>query len=165
MDINIRNALIEDAENLTDCLISCWSSAYRDIVPDDFLNNLINERDNRIERWKNNIANPGDCEHFCITFDDRIIGWLTIHKVDGEVWAIYLLEEFRGKGFGKYIMNFALTKLKSIGHKKVMLWVFEDNLKARYFYEKIGFHLSDDKREMTYGIPLMQVKYICEFTE
>ena len=163
--IKIRNALIEDAENLTDCLISCWSTAYRGIVPDDFIDNMINERGNRIERWKNNITNPGECEHFCVIFDDNIIGWLTIHKTDGEIWAIYLLAEFRGKGYGTFLMNFAIDKLRSIGHKAVCLWVFEDNEKARLFYEKTGFRLSDEKREMTYGIPLMQVKYVCELME
>jgi len=32
MKINIRKAIPEDAHNFTDCHISCWQSAYKNIV-------------------------------------------------------------------------------------------------------------------------------------
>jgi GNAT superfamily N-acetyltransferase len=159
MELTIRKALPEDAEKLTDCLITCWSSAYKGIIPDDYLNNMVAEREHRVERWRNNISNPGDCEHYCVIFNDRTIGWLTIHKVDGEVWAIYLLEEFCGQGYGKRVFDFAINRLKELKHKQIYLWVFEDNMRARRFYEKCAFNLNGEKREMTYGKPLVQLKY------
>ena len=89
-----------------------------------------------------------------------MIGFLTIHKKDGEIWAIYLLEEFRSKGYGKEILNFAITELKSIGHKTIVLWVFEENHKARRFYEKNGLRFDGTKRENDrYGKMLVQIRY------
>ena len=163
MEITIRNALYEDAENLTDCLISCWQVAYKGIIPDDFLDNMIIERNSRVERWKNDISNPGDCEHYCVISGDKIIGWLTIHKVDGEIWAIYLIEEFCGQGYGKEVFDYAINRLKYLGHKQISLWVFKDNMRARRFYEKNGFKFNGENREMTYGKPLVQLKYAFNF--
>ena len=38
--IKIRKAVPEDANDYAACVISCWQSAYRGIVPDDYLNNM-----------------------------------------------------------------------------------------------------------------------------
>ncbi len=36
MGIIIRKAIPQDANNYTVCHISCWQSAYKGIVPDEF---------------------------------------------------------------------------------------------------------------------------------
>ena len=105
MEITIRKALLEDACDLTDCLISCWLSAYKEIVPNEYLSKMPTERDNRVERWKNNITDPGDCVHYCVLYAEKMIGFLTIHKKDGDIWSIYLIEEFCGKGYGKEVLE------------------------------------------------------------
>lgn len=162
MGITIRKALLEDTCDLADCVISCWLSAYKEIVPDEYLNNMPAERSNRIERWKNNITNPGDCVHYCVMCAEKMIGFLTIHKKDGDIWAIYLIEEFCGKGYGKEVLDFAIDELRHIGHKKIFLWIFEKNNRAGRFYEKHGFYFNGEKREKTYGKPIVQLRYVCD---
>ena len=159
MNITIRKALLEDVYDFTDCMISCLQTAYKGIASDNYLDNLLAEREERAERFLKNLKNP-DLETYCVILENKMIGFLTIHKKDGEIWAIYLLEESRSKGYGKEILNFAITELKSIGNKTIVLWVFEENHKARRFYEKNGLRFDGTKRENDrYGKMLIQIRY------
>ena len=161
MGIIIRKALSEDACSLADCDISCWQSAYKGIVPDEFLEKMLIEKDQRVEKYRKALSDPGDCEYYCAMYAETMIGFFIIHKSDGDIWAIYLIEKFWGKGYGKDMMKFAVNELKRIGHKKILIWVFEDNHRARRFYEKYGFSFDGTKKENDrYGKPLVQFRYV-----
>lgn len=69
-------------------------------------------------------------------------------KVWGEVVAIYLLPEIWGSGQGRELLRYWLGKLKKKVVKNICLWVLEDNIRARKFYEKNGFQLSGNKCEI-----------------
>lgn len=124
------------------------------------------EREQRFERYKNALSSPGDCDYYCVMYDKKMIGFLIIKSRDegktgaGEIWAIYLIEEYCGKGYGKELLDFEIGELKGMGYNEISLWVFEDNKRARRFYEKNGFRFDGTKRVMTYGKPLVQLKYI-----
>jgi GNAT superfamily N-acetyltransferase len=75
------------------------------------------------------------------------------------LWAIYLVEEHRGKGYGSEALKFALNKLKHLGHEEISLWVFEENYRARHFYEKHLFQANDEQRMISYGRPLLLLNY------
>ena len=42
-------------------------------------------------------------------------------------------------GYGRRLLNKCMEELKQYGFSKVLLWVLEDNHRARKFYEKNGF--------------------------
>ena len=46
------------------------------------------------------------------------------------------------KGYGSKMMDVVLHDIAAAGYSKVMLWVFEDNARARRFYEAHGFTTS-----------------------
>ena len=48
-------------------------------------------------------------------------------------------------------MEKALSELKQMGYKKVMLWVLEENTNARDFYERMGFQLASEVRDDSIG--------------
>jgi len=50
--------------------------------------------------------------------------------------------------------------LKSMGYREIILWTFEENKRARYFYEKYGFVLDGAKKEMNKGKALVAVRYV-----
>ena len=161
MEINIRKALPEDAYDFATCVISCFQTAYKGIITDEYLHNMIIEKDKQIERYKKSLTDPGDCVYYCVMYEEKMIGFITINiNYEDNIWAIYLLEEFRGKGYGKIMLDFAVNELKNIGQKEIALWVFEENIKARFFYEKNNFKFSGKKREMEYGKPLVQLLYV-----
>ena len=122
MELRIRKAVAEDAIIYTNCLISCWQSAYKGIVPDGFLNNMVVEKEKRIGRFKNAFTNPGDCAYYCVMHEEKMVGFLCINKNRsgntpdvGEIWAIYLIEEYWGKGYGKELLDFEINELKLSG--------------------------------------------------
>ena len=167
MDIIIRKVVPEDAHDYAACHISCWLSAYKGIVSKEFLENIPSELEQREERYRKAFIEPGDCEYYCVIKAERMIGFLFFGKstdndklLAGDVIAIYLLEEFWSKGYGKQMMDFAVEKLKSNGHNEIILWTFKDNERAKRFYEKYGFTYNGKEKEMTnWGGPLTVVRY------
>ena len=122
----------------------------------------------KVERYKKVLANPGNCEYYCVLSGAAMVGFLIIEKSQnrdgffvGEIWAIYLLEEFRGKGNGKMLLEFAVNELKRNDPKEIFLWVFEGNGGARRFYENHNFAFDGTKKEKsTWGGPLTLVRYV-----
>ena len=57
----------------------------------------------------------------------------------GEVVSLYLLPEYMGRGLGKALLPAAVERLKERGFRDILLWVLEENQRARRFYEKYGF--------------------------
>ena len=55
----------------------------------------------------------------------------------GEIFALYVLGEYAGKGVGTALMCAALTSLAE--YPRVCLWVLKENKRAIRFYEKCGF--------------------------
>ena len=171
-EIMIRKALPEDAVAFTDCHIYCWQTAYKGIVPGEFLENMTTEKEQRVEQYKRALADPGNCEYYCVMNAENMIGFLIINKSRnednsyiGEIWAIYLIEEFCGKGFGKDLLDFEIRELSRVEPKEIFLWVFEDNNRARRFYEKNRFSYDGTKREANYGKPLIQLRYVLNASE
>lgn len=164
MGIVIRRAMPDDAYELTVCHVDCFRSAYQGIVPDAYLENMPLEMEKREARYRTSLAEPGECEYYCVMHAGRMIGFLTLHR-GGEIWAVYLLEAFRGKGYGREMLDFAVCRLRRMGLAEISLWVFEDNTRARRFYERHGFGFDGAKREMTYGKPLVQLRYVLDRCE
>ena len=82
-------------------------------------------------------------------------------KVWREIVAIYLLPEVWRSGAGNELLQMALRKLKKNGFKKICLWVLKDNIRARKFYEKNGFIVSGNEREIEISeCKMSEVEYI-----
>ena len=162
MGIVIRKASPEDACDWADCRISCLQSSYKGIYPDEIISKLPLEKEMHIEGYKTKLADPGDNEYYSVIHSGEMIGFLVTDTIKSEILAIYLLEDFWGKGYGKEIMDFAVNELKRTKHEEIIsLWVFEKNIRARQFYERYGFSLHGAKKEINrYDISLVQVKYV-----
>ena len=79
----------------------------------------------------------------------------------GEIISIYLLPEYVGKGYGRALMDRAVEELKQAGYRRLLLWVLEENHRARRFYETYGFTLSEEKLTQNIGgKELSEVMYV-----
>ena len=73
-----------------------------------------------------------------------------------ELICIHSLQDKWRKGYGSKMMRTVLQDIAAAGFSKVMLWVFEDNTRARLFYEAHGFtdsgriKLSSEPTEICY---------------
>lgn len=128
-----------------------WKFAYRDIVPMDYMNSIPKGR------WGGKFMENGrnDIGAF---IDGRIVGtasfcasrWDKFYDY-GEIVTIYLLPEFIGKGVGSALIEWCITELKIKGFKRILLWVLEENLRARRFYENHHFKLTDEYMDDNLG--------------
>ena len=126
-----------------------WKSGYRGIIPQPYLDALP------LDRWADKLGNTGyesfradyilsDYGKFiatssiCRARNEEYNGW-------GEIMSIYVLpEEFR-KGYGRALFAYVSDRLRENGYSDIYLWVLEENRRARWFYEKMGFWASGDR--------------------
>ncbi len=75
--------------------------------------------------------------------EDRVVGFVGYgdrgeeNPGFGEIFALYVLPECRGRGVGRRLMEAGLAQLAE--YPRVCLWVLKENSRARRFYEKCGF--------------------------
>jgi ribosomal protein S18 acetylase RimI-like enzyme len=68
----------------------------------------------------------------------------------GFIWALRVFPWFRGLGVGERMLGAAENAIRSAGFACVELTVERDNLRARRFYERLGYRLTGEKRERYY---------------
>ncbi|MGL4738211.1 MAG: GNAT family N-acetyltransferase, partial [Cellulosilyticaceae bacterium] len=78
---------------------------------------------------------------------------------EAQIIAIHSLENSWGTGVGKAMIDRALADIHKSGMRKVGLWVFKDNMRARRFYEKCGFRHQGEEKTSDFG-DVIEVKYV-----
>ena len=63
-----------------------------------------------------------------------------------ELICIHSLRDNWHKGYGSQMMERVLADAKRAGYARIMLWVFENNVRAIRFYEAHGFAASGKKQ-------------------
>jgi len=160
----IRRADVNDARILGEIHSQSWKVAYKGIVPDSVLDNI--NADKRQKYFEKALSEKGE-EDTLIFKDDKAVGFMCIGKCRdedkddtyGEIWGMYLLPEYWNQGIGTYLINYGLNELKSRNYKKATLWVLEENINARKFYEKIGFKHDGTIKEIDLGKKLNELRY------
>lgn len=64
-----------------------------------------------------------------------------------ELICIHSLQGHWRMGYGCKMMEVVLQDIAAAGYSKVMLWVFEENARARRFYEALGFRVTGKKKQ------------------
>lgn len=164
MELTIRKANVEDANEYAKVNVLSWQAAYKGIVPDEYLDSLTIE--SKVERFIQNLVDYPECLYYAAIVSGKIVGILLLNKCrdddmddSGEICAIYLLPEYWGKGCGKQLMDFSLDTFKHMGFHTASIWVLEENARARRFYEKCGFVPDGAKKVIEIGKPLIAVRY------
>lgn len=74
--------------------------------------------------------------------DSELAGFTEIEFLEknlARINGIAILESYRRKGYGKFLLENVLYLLSEMGALKVILFVRENNETARLLYEKFGF--------------------------
>lgn len=62
-----------------------------------------------------------------------------------EVYALYVLREYQGRGIGRRLFEAAMAATGS--PERIVVWMFRDNTNALGFYEHMGFHATGRARD------------------
>jgi putative acetyltransferase len=162
----IRKMEFSDASRVAEIHTFGWRCAYRSIVSDDYLFNTLSVV-TRVEKFEQEL-NEKEKESY--VYDDGIVkAFLTVgpcrdeDRLDQfELWGIYVDPCFKGQGIGTELMRFCIKLAAKRGYLDVSLWVFENNVPSRRFYEKHRFH-ADGTRMYVESCKAYGVRYILSF--
>lgn len=162
----VRTATAADVHAIAEIRVSSWRATYAGIVPDAILDGMDVAR---IETWiAGRLADPRDRGTLVVEeVDGAVVGYaLTAPTGDedaaglGEVEAIYLAPDARGRGLGLPLLGAAVADLVRSGFKTAILWVLTANGPARRFYERAGFRADGAVRTLDFdGTPVEEIRY------
>lgn len=164
----IRAAQPQDAAGITRVQVPSWHAAYKGIVPDSFLQNMLTTdwQQRRIEHWTRTMTageifgavaenEQGQLIGFAMGGDSRDPG---LKDYDGELYALYLLPTVQKQGLGRALFQAFARDLVARGYFGMLIWALRDNTRARGFYERMGGQ-QVGKKLVTLGEPLWEVGY------
>lgn len=135
-----------------------WHETYTGLVDTAYMEGITLEKCTGIaRRWPDNImvAKEGDKVIGFVGFGAYRDETLPGH---GEVFALYVLEEYHGRKVGYELMNAALERLSA--YQKIAVWVLKGNDRAIRFYERYGFHFDGTEAEIMLGSPNTELRMI-----
>jgi ribosomal protein S18 acetylase RimI-like enzyme len=150
-DFVIRAATRADADGITDVQVASWRAGYAHVFPESVLyaDDFESSRRTFWTKWR---FGPGHRVAVVTesTPDDveRVIGFCSYgpererargYTGRGEVWAFYLHPDRWGSGAATELMDHVEQRLKAEGFATAVLWVLDDNPRARRFYERLGW--------------------------
>ena len=163
--IMLRKASESDRLELGKIYCSSWKEAYRNILPEAFLNSLTPEccAPKSVKSINNFILEENGTAAGLVNFGaPRETD--TENRTLGELRLLYVLPEFWDKGIGRKLFGAAEEELRSVGYAGFYLWVLSGNIKARSFYEKMGMlDTGTEKSILLAGKKLAEVKYTLTF--
>lgn len=141
----------DDKYEVSNVYEQSWKCAYKYIIPQPYLDGIS------VGHWVEYLC-QGKSHNLVVVENDTIIGTSSFsksrfakYKNYGEIISIYFLPEYIAKGYGKLLLDRTIKELKKLGYMRILLWVLEDNHKARRFYEKYRFVLSGEEMLVNIG--------------
>ena len=146
---SVRPATARDAKAIAEIHVATWQAAYKDLMPEDYLNQMTLEK--RQAYWKEAIE-FSEPQLLVATDGDQLVGFVgydrsrdaNTRSTVGEIWAIYVAPAHWGQGVGLALWDGARDGLKEEGCTQVTIWVLLHNERALEFCE----HAAGFKREM-----------------
>ena len=161
----IQLARSGDAAEIARVHIEAWRETYRGYVPAQALDGLSVVQ--RAEVWAGVISHsPGTVA--VIKTEEGIAGFVSVRTSSdadaalgtGELLAIHVAPIHWRQGYGSALMNWAYATAHQQGWKKMALWVFKENFRARSFYEALHWELDGKHRSDSFGDEdLSEVRY------
>ena len=142
MNYLIRKSTMEDYDNIAHIVTKCWQDTYKNIVNSDFLNNLSKNEKERANSQKKSF-DKDDNHEYVLLVNKKIVGFIKVCiseediKDCGEIKAIYILNDFKGNGYGRKLFEKGVNELKSMGCKCMVIGCLDGN-PSNEFYKHMG---------------------------
>lgn len=139
----IRKATQQDIPRIAEIMVFGKRIAYRPIFQNDIVSFNEIQVIHVIDEYRNN---PSLIEDMLV-YDDGIVKGMLNRKIDNnevELYEFYVEPFFQRNGIGRKLIQHAIAEAKERKQKRMFLWVIEDNVSARAFYEANGFRPTGD---------------------
>jgi GNAT superfamily N-acetyltransferase len=157
----IRAATGRDAGAIAHVHVESWRTTYAGIVPEAYLASLSEvERESQWREWL-----TLDVEVYVAEVEGEIVGFVgggaireRVEDFDAELFAIYLLREFQGRGIGTALLRTLALSLKTKGFGSMAVWVLEGNSSGSFYLESGARRIASKEIEIG-GVMLPVVAY------
>lgn len=156
--IVIRQARKTDISFISKVISQSWKVAFQEYFSLEKLNQIASE-----ERFFTVIDSVLSCNKGSLRvalIDNELVGevfWFCdLESSTTEIISLFTLPQVWGNGVGKQLL---LQVEKEVQSEVIEIWTFEKNKRARSFYEKMGYELSENVRRSEFD-GLLEVKYI-----
>jgi GNAT superfamily N-acetyltransferase len=153
----VRAASARDACALAEVLVDSRRWSYRDIYPDDVADHMeVNDLSSGFERWLSE-SHP-EAAVLVAEQADRIVGYAYVRPSEddatgiAELDSLYVTEDVAGTGVAGNLMDAVMEHARGRGDTTIILWVRQENARARRFYEKTGFRLDGAERRRQHDV-------------
>jgi len=137
MNVKFIKAIDKDAAEISQ-ILEDWAASNSEIP-------LVHNVEERADygRWL--------LEHTSVTMIHNsigVVGFLALEK--HIIQALYIKKDFQGFGFGQAAIKFAQKQFEEL-----RLWVFQSNIGAQKFYQRLGFQIVEksDGEDNDYRLP------------
>lgn len=155
--MTVKNAAFEDMKQLGHVMAVSFRSAFSGFISQKTLDACA--REEGCIALLEGIFREGSI-HFLTGENKGFLAWQRTSE-GGEIVAIHSLPESWGTGLGHALITEGLNQ---IGETRVFLWAFEENTRARRFYEKHGFRWDGTRRVSDFDGAL-EVRYVRDLQE
>jgi GNAT superfamily N-acetyltransferase len=167
MNYSIVPADPTDAIAIATLHAESWRSAYRGLVPDAFLDGPVVEE--RLQYWTDRLAADEEGPRYLLKAVDGpvIVGFMCAVRDADPAWGplldnLHVKPGFKGLGIGRELLAAARKWTAQVAPRRPMhLWVIEDNMNARRFYERVGGVVAERQIvDFTAGIATPALRYL-----
>lgn len=142
----LRVAALADVPGIARVHVDSWRTTYAGLIPDSILANIsLERRTQNMERFIR--SQPENATTYVVEEGGGIVGFAqcgpnrdleTDSAFSGELYGIYLLQEWQGKGLGKQLVQAVARFLLSHRVESMIVWALANNLPACSFYKALG---------------------------
>lgn len=163
-EVLIRPATQTDATGMAQVHVFSWQSAYQGLLPAELLANQSIPK--RTAQWQQWLSEPGSRQILVLEKrEDKTIWGFACGgpertgnpEYTGEIYAIYLLPEAQGQGWGQQLFRRLQRDLIAAGFPRQLVWVLSQNQAACGFYAHLGGQVILERR-VTIGEPPTEVE-------
>lgn len=138
----IRQAILNDIKQLAQIQTNSWRDSFFDILAPEILHKYTNL--DSCEKLLESvfISQKGI---FYIAFSTSIpcgeAFWCLGSEIENsaEIVAFHISKSFWNNGIGTALLQHVINEIELTKVDCIYLWVFQENIRARKFYEKLGF--------------------------
>jgi ribosomal protein S18 acetylase RimI-like enzyme len=163
--MHVRVATPDDSLAIERARVHGWRTAYRHVFPVEDLDAMPIDAD----RWRSRLhVPPPGWTTFVCEYERAVVGFASVGPSRdedglGELYAIYVEPEQWSSGAGQELLTAAEDKLAS-AYDAALLWVLEENPRARRFYERAGWTADGARKaEERFGVRAPEVRYRKDF--
>jgi len=155
-NVAIQPPTLDDAHDAAALHHQSWVATYTPLLSPDKAARLTLEE--RVGHWERLLRErPRRMGALVAKRDGAVVGlaeWEIGPEGDpsvGEVHAIHVAAEERGRGVGRALLEASVAALRESALRRAILWVLEDNANARAFYERQGWAWDGTRVERPLG--------------